>query len=90
MTMRFRAHLAPGVSAPPPARKYPARSNRPNQPAGGLDELRGRVAAHVDRPSAMIIWNGAVHAAIERFINEQEVTKERAIEILMKLQADVF
>lgn len=87
MNIRYRAHLPPGMNALP-ARKF-VRAQRAH-PAGSLDELRGRAAAHVPRPDAMVIWNGAISTAVDRLVNEPEVTRERAIEILMTLQADVF
>lgn len=90
MTIRYRAHLPSGVNAPP-ARQYRKREPGWKPPhRGSLDELRGRVAAHVPRSDAMVIWNGAIGSALDRLANEPEVTKERAIEILMTLQADVF
>lgn len=84
---RFRANIPAGVNALP-ARQYPKR--RASSPKGALDELRGRAAAHVNRIDAVVLWNGAIHAAVERLVNEPDLTRERAIDLLTGLQADVF
>lgn len=90
MTIKYRAHLPPGVNAPPPARKYPVGPRKPSPPRGSLDELRGRSAAHVARPDAMVIWNGAIGAALDRVAQEPGAPRERVIEILQQTMADVF
>lgn len=65
------------------------KSERYCPPVRGLDDLRNRAAVHVPRIDAATLWNGAITCALDRLASEPQATRERAIEILMKLQTDV-
>lgn len=81
-----------GISATPlhypPRRKIslPAPKQQPN----AFDDFRERQAKHLSRTDAMVLWNGAITAAMRALGSEPVATRESAMALLQGLLADVF
>lgn len=55
-----------------------------------FEHFRSRQFAHLNRVDAMVAWNSALTAAIREVGSRPDVDREKVIDLLASLQADVF